>query len=553
MENTILKDIIKFSKKVKGCKLAQEILSDTSEYMKRVDSYFGTSRFQSIVLVAVFELNSNGKKPNISDLAKYLKCNTMELYVYKDSFETLQKMGIFSRAVMMSFFGGREQENFEITKSTRDAIVANKPYHPAIAKALDPIEICEEVQKLIDHCVEFGHDTQELFDDYHQILYEYKDTSFIKYINQLVLSDEDVMVYLYIISHNLNGNASCGFSNFSKGIFPNRKERILYEKSFYDKKAFLLKEGFVKLNEETYFSSVSVSLTVQSSNKLKAFGIPIRLTSNEKEIDLIVAKKIVSKKMFYNQQLQKQLENITQSLRPLKYKQIIKSLSNEGYNTGFCTLFYGAPGTGKTEGVYQIAKITGRPVWKVDISELKSSYFGESQKRVKALFSDYKELCLRERRTPILLLNEADAVLGSRNAGASSSTDKANNAIQNIFLDCMEDFKGILFATTNLEESLDKAFERRFLYKVHFERPDQAARLGIWQSKLKGISRAQLEYIAATYELSGGEIDNVARKVKMEKILDPDYKLYTGLVHLCETERLQNKHLSQEIGFKINK
>lgn len=552
MKNNILRDIIRFSKKVKGCKLAQEILEDKAKYMTRVDTYFGTSRFQSIILVAVFELNSSGIKPNNTDLAKHFKCNIMELFVYKESFVELKKKGIFSKNHMFSFLGRRENEVFDISKSIRDSIVANEPYHPAIVKALDPIEICEEVQKLIDNCVEFREDTEGLFDNYNQLLFEYKDTSFIKYINQLVLSDEDTMVYIYVISQNLNGNAACAFSNFSSGIFPNRKERILYEKAFYDKKAPLLKEGFVKLNEETYFSAASISLTQQCVKTLLEFDIPIRLTSNEKEIDLLQPKKIAPIKMFYNKETQEQMDNITQSLRPLKHKQIIKSLRKEGYKTGVCSLLYGAPGTGKTEGVYQLAKITGRAIWKVDISELKSMFFGESQKLIKGLFTDYKALCSREKRVPILLLNEADAILGKRNAVTSSSTDKANNAIQNIFLDCLEDFEGILFATTNLEESLDSAFERRFLFKVRFSKPDKEARSLIWKSKIGGMSRKELDYLAESYDLSGGEIDNITRKFKMERILDANYKTFTGLIKLCETEKLQNKQLSNEIGFKAN-
>ncbi|WP_157539304.1 AAA family ATPase [Nonlabens sp. MIC269] len=68
----------------------------------------------------------------------------------------------------------------------------------------------------------------------------------------------------------------------------------------------------------------------------------------------------------------------------------------------------------------------------------------------------------------MLLLNGADAVLCKRSTNPERSTDKMENAIQNIFLDCIETFEGILFATTNLEQSLDKAFERRLLFKIMF-------------------------------------------------------------------------------------
>lgn len=77
-------------------------------------------------------------------------------------------------------------------------------------------------------------------------------------------------------------------------------------------------------------------------------------------------------------------------------------------------LFHGLPGTGKTETALQIARATGRAVFHVDISEVKSCWYGESQKLVKGIFTDYKKLCEEEKRKPILLFNEADALLSSR-------------------------------------------------------------------------------------------------------------------------------------------
>ena len=71
---------------------------------------------------------------------------------------------------------------------------------------------------------------------------------------------------------------------------------------------------------------------------------------------------------------------------------------------------------------------------------------------------------------PILLFNEADAIFGVRKNGAENAVDKMENTIQNIILQEMEDLNGILIATTNLATNLDSAFERRFLYKIEFEK-----------------------------------------------------------------------------------
>ncbi|MBQ5786706.1 MAG: AAA family ATPase, partial [Oscillospiraceae bacterium] len=41
---------------------------------------------------------------------------------------------------------------------------------------------------------------------------------------------------------------------------------------------------------------------------------------------------------------------------------------------GFACLFYGSPGTGKTETVNQLARMTGRDVLMVDVSQIKSNW-----------------------------------------------------------------------------------------------------------------------------------------------------------------------------------
>ena len=133
---------------------------------------------------------------------------------------------------------------------------------------------------------------------------------------------------------------------------------------------------------------------------------------------------------------------------------------------GFCCIFYGAPGTGKTETVYKLARQTGRDIMRVDVNKIKSCWVGESEKNIKAAFDRYRNICKNSPLAPILLFNEADAILGIRMEGASNAVDKMENSIQNIILQEMESIEGIMIATTNLTTNLDKAFERRFLYKI---------------------------------------------------------------------------------------
>lgn len=177
------------------------------------------------------------------------------------------------------------------------------------------------------------------------------------------------------------------------------------------------------------------------------------------------------KNLFYDEPVRKSVDTLKNLLSDKRYAEVREALEQQGLRSGFTCLFYGSPGTGKTETVYQLAKQTGRDIIMADVAKLKSMWVGESEKNLKRLFSNYKKLVHNSSVTPILLFNEADAIFGIRQLGAERAIDKMENSLQNIILQEMEDLKGILIATTNLTENLDKAFERRFLYKVKFNNP----------------------------------------------------------------------------------
>lgn len=185
---------------------------------------------------------------------------------------------------------------------------------------------------------------------------------------------------------------------------------------------------------------------------------------------------IKPKQLFYNSKERKQVDELATLLEEEHYQSIRNRLRETNFRSGFACLFYGAPGTGKTETVLQIARKTGRDLIQVNVSEVKSMWVGESEKNIKGIFDDYKQKVKQSVKAPILLFNEADAIIGKRQVGAERAVEKMENSIQNIILQEIEQLDGILIATTNLAENMDKAFERRFLYKVKFEKPDLACR-----------------------------------------------------------------------------
>lgn len=254
--------------------------------------------------------------------------------------------------------------------------------------------------------------------------------------------------------------------------------------------------------------------------------------------------------MIYNLSEQKQVEELSVILSSDRFSEVQSRLRNAGMRTGFCSLFYGSPGTGKTEIVYQIARATGRDILRVDVDKIKSCWVGESEQNMKKLFDRYRNICKDSTLAPILLFNEADAILGIRMEGATRAVDKMENSIQNIILQEMEALDGIMIATTNLTTNLDKAFERRFLYKIQFNRPTVEARAAIWQAMMPSLTENNARTLASQFDLSGGEIENIIRKYTVEVILSGQDSIdLSAIIELCRNDRISNS-TRVKIGFR---
>ncbi len=365
-------------------------------------------------------------------------------------------------------------------------------------------------------------------------------------------TDDKIRFMFYdLCNDSLSGMPSCLLSTI-EDIYDST-ERFTIAKQFLDEKHILIESKFVEFNEKGNMFEAKVQLTEEG----KKFFLDEDYELYACRIDESKLKKpedIRAKKLFYSEQNQKQIDELTKSLSQTSYNRIKKSLKSKGLPCGIAVMLYGEPGCGKTESVYQLAKKTGRAIMHVDISQTKSCWVGESEKNVKKIFTDYKALCeqtakQKNGRIPILFFNECDAVLSKRREIGHSNTAQMENAIQNILLEEIENLDGILIATTNLVDNLDPAFERRFLFKIQFEKPSVEAKKAIWKNKMPWLSQDTASKLAASYNFSGGEIDNIVRKAQMKEIISGSRPAYNDIVEMCQVEKLHTEPVERRMGF----
>ena len=193
-------------------------------------------------------------------------------------------------------------------------------------------------------------------------------------------------------------------------------------------------------------------------------------------------------------------------------------------------IFYGVAGTGKTMTAHSLAKSLKRQVLSFDCSKILSMYVGESEKNVRKIFDTFYELSEKTKTEPILLLNEADQFLGARSSGVTSGADQMHNQMQNIFLEQIENFKGILIATTNLLENIDKAFSRRFNYKIEFKKPNEIQRLKLWKKMLPVDAEYEKSFDVeklATFGITGGQINLIIKNTAYKVAVRDEPVFYT--------------------------
>jgi SpoVK/Ycf46/Vps4 family AAA+-type ATPase len=175
---------------------------------------------------------------------------------------------------------------------------------------------------------------------------------------------------------------------------------------------------------------------------------------------------------------------------------------------GYRAMFHGPPGTGKTLTACLLGKLTGRDVYRIDLSMVVSKYIGETEKNLSKIFEQ------AEHKNWILFFDEADSLFGKRTKVEDAHDRYANQEVSYL-LQRIEDFQGVVILASNFITNIDDAFTRRFQTVISFPMPRPSERLALWEKSLPKAAtlspEINLPLLAQKYELSGGAMMNVVR------------------------------------------
>lgn len=543
-KTTMLTSIERILKVVEDSKLLPECMENIKEYLMYISELQGISSPQALLLSLFVEGSSCGDSVTFSNLANFVDCPKVRVMQFQAEIDDLVKRR-FLKKVKRKY--GNESFGYIVPSDVMTSIVSNSRFVPKSMAAKDGIQFFQMFFDLTHQRKEEEIDTEMLQEEFDKLLEANSNLRYVKNLEKMNLPDNSKLLVTHMARYLVLDQQENISTDSLAYLFDDRHEAYNEIHPLEAGRHILLRKRILEFaGKEEFLNRTSFKLTAKARGKLlKGFSLP----KQEAPMVTIKANSIVEKTLFFNNEVGRQIEDLSELLDVEKLTAIQTRLKEHGRRTGFACLFYGAPGTGKTESVLQLARKTGRDIMQVDMSEIKSKWVGESEQNIKAVFDNYRSLCKACDKTPILLFNEADAILGMRMGKALRAVDKMENAIQNIVLQEMETLDGIMIATTNLEQSLDSAFERRFIYKVRFDRPDIGQRKKIWLSMLPTLSDDMALQLATLYDFSGGQIENIVRKCDVESILYGESSVDADKIQrFCQEETILKNNISR-IGF----
>jgi hypothetical protein len=495
------------------------------------------------VLFSLLFGSYNNNSMDHEDLAKLLKCTPIKLLHYMNDLEELQKKKLVEVKLR------REDSVFRIPMEVVNTLRKKDEFVHEVRKDISIDEFFGILEEFFDQLGDdeisrgtLRKEVLDLVENNTQLLFCRKIMSFN--------FSHDVIVLLLCFCHLYVNNQDDNIGFHDLDFLYDRKSyaRMAY-REFRDGDHILIEAKLVEnTDDDGFVNREAFKLTDKAKKELLA-ELDLKEFKVRGGKGLTLWDSVPEKKLFYNKREAGRIVELGSLLQEENFGKIRKRLADHNMRKGFACLFSGGPGTGKTETVYQIARETRRNIMAVDISSIKGMYVGETEKHMKAVFDNYRNSVSASGKTPILFFNEADAVIGKRIefTGSSRAVDRMENTMQNIILQEMENLDGILIATTNLTKNMDSAFDRRFLYKIEFEKPDPAVRASIWLSMLPELPPADAKTLASYFDFSGGQIENVVRRFTVDAVLAGTGTSLEALLPLCRDEARGKEN--RAIGF----
>jgi DNA polymerase III delta prime subunit len=447
-----------------------------------------SNRKESQILKFIKEKSTEEHSVTMNDLLDASKLDNNVLAMNVFSLYTKQKVEITIK----------KTDKIEIIITSKKIEVEKKlPKYHLLGELFHSIEICSRLF------------TIENIEQFHQFTHQkFKELALVQFLELCNSEFINLKIICSYLTQFFSGDNCIRFTDL--GL--NNEEVINFLDQNYNDTFLLKQQELVSLKKEHSSIFFEDIISPRLLRLVKNEMVPvIRLSEkNNKGLYFEINHDHIKPCTLYYNQLEQDLYN---NISRLLYSN--KNLSDSNISI----LLYGKPGTGKTEFTYQIAKEIQADVMQLNLSEIHSKWIGDTEKNIRLAFEAYSKKQNESNRPTILLINEADGLM-NRRVSVTASNDAYHNQSQTELLELLEDFKGIVIATTNLYQNIDEAFHRRFLFRYEISAPNRATRELILNKSLvsKCISEKLSQKIIDS-EWCPAQLKNIERKIKQLEVI----------------------------------
>ena len=540
--NQLLESITKIFENKEKLMRQQNLLNDIQNDIEIIAYFLDLDlKFTPLFSVMICE-QLMGEVNSVRKTMKNMGYGSLEIINSNENIKSLKKRGWIS--ISKRRFHSFKTDEFEISKLVLDAITYNDKTKLVKQKPDTLVEALIQIRQIISN----ANGDFDLDDFISSVMLDLENYLSFRFISSIIdhksLTDLERLVIIWMASDVVYGREEFDFDSIIEFFTQDPSYAFNFKQRISKGTSHLIIDGFIEFKRPNYVDFSSVKLGDKTNEML----YELRQNSDQKKRTakytvLIEPQDLKEQSLFFNTANDSSIQKVDQLLSNENFDKLMNKFQEKGMKDCLTMLFHGYPGTGKTELVKQLALKHERSIYQVDISGIKDMWVGESEKNMKKVFKEYADALKFNRRTPILLFNEADALLGLR-TNVQYSVDQMNNALQNILLQELEDMRGIFIATTNLINNIDGAFDRRLLYKLKFELPDDNTRYQILENQFPILEKKELKEISENYKLSGGQIQNIKRKIIADQILFGE--------DMIDNEFIIS-YIKAEIGFRTNK
>jgi hypothetical protein len=543
----LLEAIELLQKDYKGNALNEFLAGKADGNLELIQEFFDLDFFQALVVVPVMNnklLDKSGINPQ--KILEWLGGGLRDLVRLNQSLQFLTLRNIITTRMDYD-----NEKAYTITSKAYRAFMNGRPYRVQEVKEKTVFTFMEKLKMLYkalryDEIDEWGFEREMSV-----LLEDYSEDKFLKTINDLELPPTAFTIFLIMASQALlmeNSGSNVAKILVHLKFMPADRHKISREIMSGTHPLMKLKliefqfSGFSSIDDLCLSNKALDMFLGERPKDFKPDFVPQSGT-------LIPPSKVQREKLFFNGKEKESLAILQGILSPQGFESFRTRMEEQGLGKGLVILLQGKPGTGKTSTVFQLGAATGRTVFKVDMETINSKWVGDSEKNMVGIFKDYQKLVEQEEQTPIFLLNECDGILKKRMATASSSVDQMNNTLVTLALEQLENFNGILFATVN-EANFDDAFERRFLFKIALQTPDEETRGEILQNLFPDLPVALVRELAREFNLTGAQITNIRKKFLVHQLVHPTVQLEDNIRQLCKEEFVLSGDCRPLLGFR---